>query len=236
MRKACRLLLLVAVVATGCDRAPVPVTLHPAAVVPERLSDWHVVHADGKRLQLNDDVMPYALNTPLFSDYALKLRTVWMPPGTAAAYREDREFDFPVGTILSKTFHYENAAEGFRRIDGEARLDSRGSLDLGANRLVETRLLVRYKDGWKVFPYVWNDTQTEAWLEIAGAQFEFEFDGKPFSYLVPDMNQCSACHVTNHTTKEIRPLGLKAHQLNREFGYVDAAANQLTRWAASGRS
>ena len=27
-------------------------------------------------------IVEYELNTPLFSDYALKVRTVWMPPGT----------------------------------------------------------------------------------------------------------------------------------------------------------
>lgn len=50
--------------------------------------------------------MPYDLNTPLFSDYAHKLRTVWMPAGAPANYTTDANFDFPVGTIISKTFYY----------------------------------------------------------------------------------------------------------------------------------
>ena len=71
---------------------------------------------------LNDGVVPYDLNTPLFSDYAHKLRTIWMPrrhrpPNTMRM----ASFDFPVGTIISKTFYYPLPA---RR---SARLEVRGA-------------------------------------------------------------------------------------------------------------
>ena len=65
----------------GCSGPTVPVTLHPADAVPERLSDWQVLHADGGYLRLNDGVIPYELNTPLFSDYALKLSSGSGPAG-----------------------------------------------------------------------------------------------------------------------------------------------------------
>ena len=48
---------------------------------PAKLSDWQVLYADGGRLALNDGVVAYDLNTPLFSDYAHKLRTVWIAEG-----------------------------------------------------------------------------------------------------------------------------------------------------------
>ncbi len=73
---------------------------------PEHLSDWHVVFRDGGRLALNERVVPYDLNTPLFSDYAHKLRTMWMPAARAATYSATESFEFPVGTIFSKTFYY----------------------------------------------------------------------------------------------------------------------------------
>jgi uncharacterized repeat protein (TIGR03806 family) len=217
----------------GCGREPV--TLHPSDAIPSRLSAWKLLHSDGQQLRLNDSVLPYDLNTPLFSDYALKLRTVWMPADAAAEYRADRELEFPVGTILSKTFHYRHGDNGFLRLDAEAELDADGGLDLAQHRIVETRLLVRYEDGWRALPYVWNDEQTEAWLEIAGAQYEFAFGDESFAYVVPDMNQCAACHVPDFTSKAVLPLGPKAHQLNREFTYVDGPANQLEHWALTGR-
>ena len=55
----------------GCSGPAPPVTLHPADAIPNRLSEWQVLLADGSRLQLNYGVIPYELNMPLFSDYAL---------------------------------------------------------------------------------------------------------------------------------------------------------------------
>jgi uncharacterized repeat protein (TIGR03806 family) len=219
----------------GCAPGGNDVIVHPAEAPPARLSAWHLLQADGSRLRLNAAAIPYDLNVPLFSDYALKLRSVWMPAGTAAGYTQDGALDFPVGTILSKTFHYRRGEQGFRKLDAEAVLESDGSLDLEAHRLVETRLLIRYDDGWKALPYVWNEEQTDAFLAIAGDQFRFHFGEQAFDYVVPDMNQCAACHASNHTTRAIQPLGPKAHQLNRAFFYSDGEANQLDYWAASGR-
>ena len=89
----------------GCGRAPEPVAFH-AQGLPETLSAWHLFDLRDGELAPNAGVLPYELNTPLFTDYAHKLRTVWMPAGAAAGYRADEAFDFPVGTILSKTFYY----------------------------------------------------------------------------------------------------------------------------------
>jgi len=238
------LVVLLAAVLAGCSKAP-PVAVHPADAPPDQLSDWGVVLADGRSFALNAGVLPYDLNTPLFSDYALKLRGVWMPAGTAATYREEAEFEFPVGTILSKTFHYERVG-GARtgtgapldvvKADRESRLDANGRLDLGRYVLVETRLLVRYEDGWRGFPYVWNDAQDEAYLELAGDVRNVRFGGEDesFVYVVPDVNQCGGCHKPDHTAAELRPLGPRAWQLNREYGYPGGSRPQLAHWVDSG--
>jgi uncharacterized repeat protein (TIGR03806 family) len=218
------------------------VTVHPADAPPGRLSDWGVVLADGNVFALNTGVLPYDLNTPLFSDYALKLRSVWLPAGASATYREDRELEFPVGTILSKTFHYARAgAPGavpleVVRADRESVLDEGGHLDLDRYVLVETRLLVRYEDGWHGFPYVWNAAQNEAFLELAGDVQSIRFDGddEPFVYVVPDVNQCGGCHQPDHTAAEMRPLGPRAWQLNRDYRYPDGTREQLAHWADRG--
>ena len=234
---------VLAVVVTACSERPA-VVVHPAEAPPERLSDWGIVLADGRALELNTGVLPYDLNTPLFSDYALKLRSIWLPAGTTARYREDREFDFPVGTILSKTFHYERAGDrdGARldvvRADRESALDDGGRLDLERYVLIETRLLVRYEDGWQGLPYVWNAAQDEAFLELAGDVRNVRLhDGsgeEPFVYVVPDVNQCGGCHKPDHTAADMRPLGPRAWQLNREYRYPGGSRNQLAYWTAAG--
>ena len=234
------LLSLLILIAT-CDTEKKPVTYFGLEDIPNELSQWNLLLVDDGHLHLNDRVTPYDLNTPLFSDYALKLRTVWMPQGTSAEYKRDIEFDFPVGTIISKTFHYQFAKdEGTDAVrvvkaDREASLDENGALGLDEYFLVETRLLIRYENGWKAFPYVWNSDQTEAYFEPAGELLNLELvsesgDGESIVYVVPDQNQCAACHTPNHSSKELRLLGPKARQLNREYSYISGTENQLTYW------
>ena len=237
--------LLAALSLTGCQRqaaAPAaPVTFH-AQGSPGHLSDWHVVMSDGEHLKLNAGMEPYALNTALFSDYAHKLRAIWIPKGTQARYDATEAFDFPVGTIISKTFYYPRFAgsqDAVMRVS-EQTGESRDGLDLKRMRLIETRLLVRRENGWVAIPYVWNAEQTDATLARAGDTLTLEMlaadgsDAQQFSYQVPDENQCAGCHSTNNTTRELHPIGPKARHLNRDDPW-HPGENQLARMAASGR-
>ncbi|HEX5685366.1 MAG TPA: SO2930 family diheme c-type cytochrome [Ideonella sp.] len=228
----------------GCQRTPSLVNF-VAEGKPATLAEWHVVESDGKRLSLNAGVLPYDLNTPLFSDHAHKLRTVWMPAGQAAAYHEQEAFDFPVGTILSKTFYYPKV-DGASAASGQVRQTAATlatspslGLDLSQVRLIETRLLVRRADGWVALPYVWNDAQTEAVLERTGDQKALELvdtagHHQRFAYVVPDENQCASCHVVNLKSKVFTPIGPKARHLNRTMAYAEGEENQLARWQRAG--
>src|SRR3546814_5206471 len=105
--------------------------------------------------------LPFDLNTPLFSDYAHKLRTVWMPEGAHARYEAHEALDFPVGTIISKTFFYPlaNGKDAVARTDDTAHDRAGEGLDLRNVRMIETRLLVRREAGWVAIPYVWNRSE-----------------------------------------------------------------------------
>jgi hypothetical protein len=179
-RLARRAIALVAILAaTACSRAPQPVHYF-AEGRPQQLSDWNVLLREGQALRLNERVVPYDLNTPLFTDYAHKLRTVWMPHGSAAKYAEDATFDFPVGTIFTKTFYYPlpDAANGggpaVARTYDAAHDFSGTSVDLRHVRLIETRILVRRENGWEALPYVWNSEQTDADLARTGDETALE--------------------------------------------------------------
>jgi uncharacterized repeat protein (TIGR03806 family) len=236
--------LALAMSLTACQRAPAPVNFI-AEGKPEKLSDWHVVERNGQRLQLNAGVLPYDLNTPLFSDHAHKLRTVWMPAGRAARYEAEQAFDFPVGTILSKTFYYPKV-EGapadstlVRQTTATAVSSPAEGLDLAKVRLIETRLLVRREAGWEALPYVWNEEQTEATLERTGDQQQLELVNdagrhQRFAYVVPNENQCASCHVVNLKDKVFTPIGPKARHLNRDLHYAEGNENQLARWVKAG--
>jgi uncharacterized repeat protein (TIGR03806 family) len=238
------LLLVTLLFASACGRAGDPAVSFHARGQPQKLSEWHVVLADGKRLRLNAGVEPYALNTALFSDYAHKLRTLWLPPGTKAKYSGDAAFEFPVGTIISKTFYYPRAADGAKNVVlriAEHKDESRDGLDLTRMRMIETRLLVRRKEGWVAFPYVWNEEQTEAVLARGGDIVPLALDEPKVrdgvlqvDYMVPDENQCAGCHATDNTSRAIEPIGPRARHLNRDDPW-HPGENQLTRMAATGR-
>ena len=224
----------------ACARAPAPVHFF-ADGRPAKLSDWHVVYAERGVLALNSGVVAYDLNTPLFSDYAHKLRTVWMPGGTSAKYEPNGSFDFPVGTVISKTFYYPLAKGGGRDSASVARTYDQVPYPLALDqvRLVETRLLVRREGGWQALPYVWNDAQTDAELARTGDAKSLQLvsaDGakQPFTYVVPNENQCAGCHVLDLKTKQIAPIGTKARHLNRDYAYAQLSENQLIHWAKLG--
>jgi len=195
---------------------------------PVKLSEWQVVLANGAKLKLNKGVEPYELNSPLFSDYAHKLRTVWMPAGQSAKWSQDQAFDFPVGTVISKTFYYpKGSGETLVKSISDTGVELvNGELDLSRNRLIETRLLVRRAEGWVALPYVWNAEQTEATLARTGDQAQLDLEGTKFTYVVPNENQCASCHMEHYNkSKALEPIGPKARHLNRElFG-----ENQLAR-------
>ena len=159
-------------------------------------------------------VTPYDLATPLFSDHAEKLRFVWTP--SPAEWSDDEAFDFPIGSVLVKTFAY---PEG----DGL--------------RLIETRLLLRQEAGWKAWPYLWRDDQSDAELKLAGARLDLTARGPKgaeiaVSYRVPNANQCKGCHARGG---EVTPIGPKARNLNHDFPYPGGSDNQLRRWRMDGR-
>jgi uncharacterized repeat protein (TIGR03806 family) len=217
MGKAICCVLVLAALMTGCRSKPAPVNSFIDEPFPAKLSDWQLFLRTGIS-EPNQGVLPYDLNTPLFSDYASKYRFVWMPPGSPAHYREDGVFDFPVGTILIKSFAFPS--------------DS-GS---GKERLVETRLLVHARNGWVGLPYVWNESQSEARLELAPDPVPIRYTDSSgqkheFTYFIPNANECKQCH---ENSRVMLPIGPKARNLNKDYRYRDGVSNQLVRWTKAG--
>lgn len=214
---------------------------------PPFLRDWGQLLIRDNALQLAKTATPYDLNTPLFTDYALKLRTVWLPNGQSASYREGQVLDFPVGTVITKTFYYPiqqgQSDKTVLKQKAPVALQNH-ALPLHNIRLIETRILAHRTEGWVAFPYVWNAEQTEARLQRTGAIIPLSLldltkgqqlsTRQDFSYIVPDANQCAGCHATNNTTRKIIPIGPKPRHLNRTFSYERGSENQLIHWQQTG--
>ena len=84
-----------------------PLTAFLSVRAPKtRLSDYGFFSGDIRLQQPAAGVIPYSLNTPLFSDHAEKLRFVRVPEGQIVSYNDTATFDFPVGAALVKTFYF----------------------------------------------------------------------------------------------------------------------------------
>lgn len=208
-------LALVALLCVNAATAQAPQPVNQAAILaerpPELLSAYRFFRDAGAR-EPNARVTAYELNTALYSDGALKFRYVFIPEGQQARYNDAGVFEFPVGTVLIKTFAF--AA------------DMRAP---AANvRFLETRLLIRRADGWIALPYIWNEAQTEARLSPIGGDVLVSFINEAgaaidLDWAVPNRNQCKACH---DRAGDLTPIGPSARNLNRD--------TQLEDWRRAG--
>jgi parallel beta-helix repeat protein len=198
-----------------------------------------------------EDGMPYDLSTPLFSDYSLKYRVIFLPPGQPARWRDHRDgpnahLGFPVGTVIAKTFAFRD-----------------GVGDGADEDVVETRLLIKRSGPtgpvWVGLPYRWEtgrDGRRVARLVIAGATASVRWDyedpdprvmnaagqrlrytGSTASYQVPQAGQCVTCHAREELEGGSAPIGPKPRGLNRDYDYGAQLGirNQLEYWCSTGR-
>ncbi len=188
--------------------------------VPNQLSTWDLFEQPLNKLIPKKDILPYELNTPLFTDYALKSRFIKIPDGNPAEYVQEEVMDFPKGTILIKNFYYESDL----------------TLENSSRKLIETRLLIHENDGWNALTYVWNEEQTDAYLEISGATIPVSWVNEQgvamnVNYSVPNLVQCKSCH---ELSGKMTPIGPTARQLNKKYDYASGNQNQIDKWKATG--
>lgn len=179
--------------------APVAADVIMGDTLPQSLSEFRFF-TDGIGQTPNRRVFGYDLNTPLFSDYAVKNRFVYVPEGQTAGYTETGVLDFPVGSALIKSFGY---PADFRNPDSPV-------------RWIETRVLLRRESGWVALPYIWNEDGSDAVLARAGRRLpaswiDAQGERQEISYRVPNQNQCKTCHARDG---EIALIGPSARNLN----------------------
>jgi hypothetical protein len=166
-------------------------------------------------------LVPYDVNSPLWSDGASKERYISLPPGSkihvkdctaepatcasvddGGTAEDEGHWDLPVGAVVMKVF----------LIDGAR---------------IETRLLMHVSDAvWRGYAFEWNDAGTDATLlddkkdKTVGSQ----------SWHYPSRSECLACH----TDGAGRSLGPTTPQLNRDYDYPDGTMNVIDKFEALG--
>jgi parallel beta-helix repeat protein len=189
------------------------------------------------RLNPHEGGLLFDLTTPLFSDYAVKYRFLFLPPGERAQWQEgnvsapNAALDFPVGTVIAKTFAFPDGAD---------------------EHVVETRLLMHRqgKDGatfWEGMAFIWETdgagNRTDARLAVAGGTAAVTWNytdrdpdvtatyvGSTPSYAIPHANQCGNCHINEDREPGDAPIGPKVRLLNRPMDYGSGPENQLQHW------
>jgi uncharacterized repeat protein (TIGR03806 family) len=112
-------------------------------------------------------VIPYDVNSPLWSDGAEKQRYFAIPDGMTITIGADQDWDLPIGSVAMKTF------------------------SVGRKR-VETRLFMRHDDGgWAGYTYEWNADGKDATLLPANKVKALD---QATTWAYPSRTQCIQCH------------------------------------------
>jgi len=167
-------------------------------------------------LTANPGIIPFDVNSPLWSDGAHKRRWIALPSASRIAFAPVGEFIWPGGTILVK--HFELETNEITHL----------------SKRLETRVLVLDSAGTGGYgvTYQWNDAGTEASLVASdGLQQTLSITTASGTHAqtwhYPSRSQCLQCHTHNAGFV----LGPKARQLNGTYAYPGANSdNQLRTW------
>ncbi len=193
----------------------------PPTPFPRRLSETGLF-ASARDHRASPGVIPYDVNSPLWSDGAGKLRSIAVPGLARVGFKPtiDDPWALPEGTVLVKTFTLPTA-------------DSRG-----VDRRVETRLMVLRDKEWAGYTYLWDDDQADAVLVGKGGL------DRPYTVLdpkapggtraqswhYPSRAECMVCH----SRAAGFVLGLTTGQMNRDLDYGRGPVNQILALADLG--
>jgi len=186
----------------------------------EKLSQHKIFKGNPSELIPNDKFEVLELNSKLFTDYSYKQRLVNIPDGKTIEKTNNGELIFPDGTILTKTFFYPYDERDWSK----------------GKKIIETRLEIKEKNTWNIATYVWNDEQTDAFLNMDGKKVSVNWinsDGnnQKIKYEVPSSNQCVLCHQSN---SEVGPIGPTLKNLNLLVKRDGLNINQLSHLQSTG--
>jgi uncharacterized repeat protein (TIGR03806 family) len=218
------LLLLLCFEIISCSKsddytpAPSPVVMDLTQVPYPKLSDYKFFEGEIRNQNPSIGVLPYKPTSELFTDYAKKSRFIWLPANTKATYSSNHDvIQLPIGGALIKTFYYDNVQPSNNR------------------KIIETRVMINTQSGWIFAEYVWNEDQTEAFLDMLGSTVPITIlqnnTALSIDYMIPDESKCIACHAVEDVNT---PIGIKPQNLNSNYTYTNGNMNQLSKWVATG--
>ena len=196
----------------------------PPVALPKRLSETKLFSNLAKMIPAAS-LIPYDVNSPLWSDGTSKQRWFAVPSGTKVGFTGTGAWQFPDGSVLVK--HCEFARLG---PDGKTPASVR----------LETRVLVRDATGFVYgASYRWRPDNSDADLVETGQNATIVVmagvknqPDKTQNWFFPGRQDCLTCH----TRASGGVLGVNTRQINKSFRYKDTGItdNQLRSLAHIG--
>jgi uncharacterized repeat protein (TIGR03806 family) len=183
----------------------------PAKVLPKLLSQTGAF-TDLEKLQPANFLIPYTVNSPLWSDGAVKTRWFTLPTNSVIGFAANGEWTFPAGSVFVKNF--------------DLPVDDTNQKIL---RRLETRILVRDTNGYVYgASYKWRADHSDADLVTTGitepVAIKTAGGTRTQNWFYPGRQDCLTCH----TPASGGVLGLNTRQLNGSFKYPGGVTgNQL---------
>ncbi|MGB5810331.1 MAG: hypothetical protein WBG86_07370 [Polyangiales bacterium] len=162
--------------------------------------------------EVYDDLITYEPNHPLYSNGLAKERHLYVPEGVSIDGVGSRDWEFPEGTLIAKTFVYEGAP-------------------------VETRLIFLTDDGWDYALYQWSDDAMDATrLEGNWGEVPLVLGGGERSHTLPGRLDCRTCHETHEAVAGAPVLGIDPWQASEALAASGVFSSSPTRLTAEGRT
>ncbi len=190
------------------QRGGPPPTTH---VLPKLISQTGAF-GNLEQLQPADFLIPYTVNSPLWSDGAVKTRWFTVPTNSVIGFAATGGWSFPAGSVFVKNFDLPVDDTNPRRV-----------------RRLETRILVRDTNGYVYgASYKWRADNSDADLVTTGITEPVEIKTasgtRTQNWFYPGRQDCLTCH----TPASGGVLGVNTRQLNGNFKYPNGVtANQL---------
>ncbi len=175
------------------------------AAFPKRLSETKLF-SDLVQGRMAPGLIPYSVQSPLWSDGAGKSRWLAVPSGARIDGTDMWGWNFPAESVLVKTFT-------LPMLEGDNVVDRR----------IETRIMVKVDKEWFGYSYAWNKEQSDAELVPAeGAKRSYRVSHSRTVNIAVEQNwhypsrvECMVCHsrAANYV------LGLSTEQMNRAHDY-----------------
>ena len=155
--------------------------------------------------------MSYDINTPFWSDNAIKSRWFSVPnTNLTIGFNPSGNWSFPTGSVWIKHFELE-LTNGVPE----------------SRKRVETRFIVKNTNGVYGVTYRWDSATNATLVPEAGLDENFTIDDggtlRTQAWRYPSRSECLACH----TPLGGYALGFDTAQLNRDYDYSGNVTNQL---------